>query len=109
MKVARVEDVPRGEKKSYRVLNTRILLVNLKGNFYAVQSKCPHLGNPLFTGRLDVKILWCNNHGSGFDITTGKVVAMPPGVKCISPLKLYPIRIDGSDIIVDVRDLTPDL
>jgi nitrite reductase/ring-hydroxylating ferredoxin subunit len=76
----------------------------LKGKFYAVQSKCPHLSNPLFAGRLDRKILPWDNHSSWFDITTRKVVAMPPGVKCISPLKLCPIRIDGSDIVVDVPD-----
>jgi nitrite reductase/ring-hydroxylating ferredoxin subunit len=104
VKVARIEDILHGQKKSFRVLNTRVLIVNLKGKFYAVQSKCPHLGSPLFTGRLDGKILRCDNHGSGFDITTGKVVAMPPDVKCISPLKVYPIRIDGSDIIVDIPD-----
>jgi nitrite reductase/ring-hydroxylating ferredoxin subunit len=103
-KVAKVEEVPIGTKKSYKASKTRVLIVNLGGILYGLQPVCTHQGNPLFTGRLEGGTLWCENHGAGFEVSTGKVVQTPLGGAHISPLLSYRVWVEGRDIIVEVPE-----
>ena len=40
----------------------------------------------------------CGCHGAQFDVTTGAVLAPP----ALEPLKVYPLRMDGDDLLVEV-------
>jgi len=104
VKVAEVDEFPPGTKKSIKASKTRILLVNASGKIYATQSLCTHLSNPLFTGKLQGNLIWCDKHWASFDVTNGLVKDLPEGGAEIAPLKTYPVHIDGSDIMVDVPD-----
>lgn len=106
VKVAKVSEIPPGTKKSIKASKTRVLLTNVDGKFYATQSVCSHLNNPLFTGRLQGDVIWCDKHWAGFKVTTGEVVKLPDGysLEKIPSLKTYQVRVEGEDIVVDVPE-----
>lgn len=106
VKVAKVSEIRLGEKRSFRASKTRVLVANIDGKFYAVQSVCTHHSNPLFDSKLIGNVLWCSAHYAKFDMTTGEVVSGPEGSDYlkIDRLKTYPVSIDGSDILVEVPE-----
>lgn len=106
VKVAKVSEIPPGTKKSIKASKTRVLVSNVDGKFYATQSVCSHLNNPLFTGRLQGSTIWCDMHWAAFKVITGEVVKLPEGYSMdkIPPLKTYPVRVEGEDIIVEVPE-----
>ena len=86
--VARVDEVPEGERLIVEVGGRSIGVFNIDGEFFALRNRCPHLGGPLCEGEIlglvhssepgDVrfdasrKLLTCPWHGWEFDIKTGQ-------------------------------------
>lgn len=99
-----VDDFPPGTKKSIRASKTRVLLVNVDGTFFATQSLCTHLSNPLFTGKLQGHTIWCDKHWAAFDVRDGTVKELPEGMDKIGPLKTYPVRVEDSKVVVEVPE-----
>ncbi len=106
VKIAKTSDIPPGKMKSLRASKTRVLVVNVAGQFYGVQSVCTHYANPLFEGKLKDNYLWCSNHYAKFDVTNGKVLEQPIGTDYlkIDPLKTYRVTVEGDDIVVEVPE-----
>ena len=75
--VAQVNEVPTGTMKSYSVGGKQILVANIDGKLYAINSVCTHAGGDLSKGKLEGKIVTCPRHGSKFDVTTGKSISGP--------------------------------
>ena len=98
-KVAKVQDLWSGEMISLEVNGERILLVNVENRMYAYADICPHQKSPLSEGTLTDKILRCGRHHWEFDVCSGSGVN--PRNSC---LKLFPVRVDGEDILVDVDE-----
>ncbi len=48
-----------------------LLIKKAAGEIYALANKCPHMGCPLYRGRVDGYILQCPCHDWRFDIRTG--------------------------------------
>jgi 3-phenylpropionate/trans-cinnamate dioxygenase ferredoxin subunit len=105
VKVATVDMLKAGEKKSFPLNNKMILLANVDGAFYALDNKCPHMGGNLAEGDLEGATLACPRHGSKFDVRTGKNVGNAKlafiNVK-VGDAKSYPVRVEGQDILVDL-------
>ena len=80
----------------------RILLVNIDDCIYAYADACPHQKSLLSEGTLTNKIIRCARHHWEFDVCTGSGVN--PRNTC---LRVFPIRVDGPDILVDVDAVTP--
>lgn len=86
--VARVDEVPEGERLIVEVGGREIGIFNIDGEFFALRNRCPHLGGPLCVGEIlglvhssepgDVrfdpsqKLITCPWHGWEFDIKTGQ-------------------------------------
>jgi len=103
--VAAIDDIPAGTIKPFTVGGKEIAIANLRGSFYAIGRKCPHLGGDLSKGSLDGTTIACPRHHARFDVTTGRCLT---GAK-IGPLKLnvkdatvYPVRVEGQRIQVDL-------
>src|SRR5882757_3114405 len=99
-KVAKMEDLWSGEMLGLEVNGERVLLVNVDNRIYAYADICPHQKSPLSEGTLTNKILRCERHHWEFDVCSGSGVN--PRSAC---LKLFPIRVDGEDILVDIDDV----
>jgi len=63
--------------KAVQAGDLQVLIVNVCGNFYAVDALCTHYAGDLSQGKLEGKILTCPVHASRFDVTSGKVVSGP--------------------------------
>ncbi len=73
--VCKVDDVPAGTAKQFKVNGTEIALAHVKdGECYAIGGRCTHLRAQLGKGRLEGTALTCPWHGSQFEVTTGKLL-----------------------------------
>jgi nitrite reductase/ring-hydroxylating ferredoxin subunit len=68
------------------------------GKFYATAEHCTHEDESLEEGWLDGCQIECPRHGAMFDLRTGEAISLP----ATDPLAVYPVRIDGTDIWVEV-------
>lgn len=64
--VGTVSELPPGERKSTKVGDEDVLVVNHKNTIYALSPKCPHLGLPMKTGEIsdDGPCITCKFHGT---------------------------------------------
>jgi toluene monooxygenase system ferredoxin subunit len=96
-KVAKTGDLWSGEMMGLEVNGERILLVNVDNHIYAYADACPHQKSRLSEGTLTDKILRCASHHWEFDVCSGSGVN--PQNFC---LRVFPIRLNGEDILVDI-------
>ena len=95
--VAKREDLWSGEMMGLEVNGKHILLVNIDNHIYAYADACPHQNSRLSEGTLTDKILRCARHQWEFDVCSGSGVN--PQNSC---LRVFPIRINGDDILLDL-------
>ena len=95
--VAKIGELAPGTMKLVEMENRDVVLINLGGEFYAIDNECPHAGCDLVDGNLDGTLLECDCHGSSFNVMTGSV-QNPPAEE---PVKTYPVRIEGDNVLVN--------
>ncbi len=100
-RVASVVDVPAETLKRVDAGRTPICLAHAEdGKFYALNDICTHEEFNLSEGELWGMDVECPQHGSRFNLVTGKVTGLP----AVIPATTYPVTVDGDDLIVDVPD-----
>jgi 3-phenylpropionate/trans-cinnamate dioxygenase ferredoxin subunit len=101
VRVAAVDEIPVESLKAVRVDETEICLAHAEdGNFYAINDVCTHENFLLSMGELFDLDVECPQHGSRFNLLTGKVTGLP----AVIPTKVYPVTVEGSDVFVEVAD-----
>jgi len=86
--VARISDIPPGDRKLFTIAGRPIVVFNIRGEFFALLNRCPHQGASLADGLLtgfvnpskpgkycyerQGEIIRCPWHGWEFDIATGQ-------------------------------------
>ena len=106
IKVANVSEINDGEKMKVSVEDDVILLSCVKGKYYAIKNKCPHMGGSLFDGTLDGYQIKCPRHGSVFDVRTGQSIngAKIAFVKIkVGNTSAYPVKVLKDEILVGVE------
>jgi len=73
-------------------------------SFFAAERACPHEGADLVQGRCTGARLHCPRHLAWFDLHSG---AVSPGWS-FRPLKMYPARRAGNEILVDLASARVD-
>jgi 3-phenylpropionate/trans-cinnamate dioxygenase ferredoxin component len=68
------------------------------GNFYALDDVCTHENFLLSGGELVGYDVECPQHGSRFNVKTGRVTGLP----AVMPAKTYPVTVEGDEVFVDV-------
>ncbi|MGO8807761.1 MAG: Rieske (2Fe-2S) protein [Candidatus Bathyarchaeia archaeon] len=68
----------------------------MRGKFYAVCDKCPHLSAMLSKGTLNDSIVTHPRHFSSFDVTTRRAIS---GTR--SNLQTYVLKLDGNDLLIE--------
>ena len=77
VKVAETSEISAGKMKMVKLEGKEILIANVNGNYFAIGDICTHAGGDLSQGVLEGNVVTCPKHNSKFDVTTGKVVALP--------------------------------
>jgi 3-phenylpropionate/trans-cinnamate dioxygenase ferredoxin component len=79
-----------------------VAVVRFEGEVYAVEDVCSHAEVPLTEGEVEefhgAPTIECYLHGSCFDLRTGE----PTNLPATEPVPVYPVRVDGDDVYVDV-------
>jgi len=109
--VARVDEIPVGERKVVELEGRSIGVFHVQDSFYALRNRCPHQGGPLCEGQLSGfvaaevpgkyeytrkgEILRCPWHGWEFDVKTGQSWFDPEKMR----VRSYEVRVEkGADI-----------
>ncbi len=96
-------DVAKGSVISTEIDGVEIAVVHADDDqFYAVRDECSHASIQLSEGEVDGCTLECWLHGSRFDLRTGE----PTGLPATEPVAVYPVRVEGDDLLVDVTSPT---
>ncbi len=77
-----------------------VCLARSDGEVFAVYDVCSHEDVPLSEGEVDDGTVECWLHGSRFDLRSGK----PTGLPATRPVPVYPVKIDGDDVYVAVKE-----
>lgn len=94
--VARADEIGPGEMRQVRVGRKRICVLNVEGEFFAIDDTCTHEEASLCEGELFGDIVECPLHGAAFNVRTGEVEAFP----AVVPVETYQVRIVDGEIQV---------
>ena len=113
--VCKVDDVPEGSAKQFKVNGTEIALAHVQGaECYAIGGRCTHLRAPLGKGSLEGTVLTCPWHASQFEVTTGNLlrwVQEPPLWRILGALvppflrrgvPSYEVKIEDGQVLVKI-------
>ena len=75
-----------------------ILVVRCGENFYAVEDRCTHDGEPLGGAEVESCEIVCPRHGAHFCLRTGEALTPP----AYEPLRTYPVREEQGRLLVEM-------
>ena len=105
VRTVKASEIATGEIKKLPLGDFGVLIVNVGGQFYAVDALCTHYGGELSEGKLEGHILTCPVHGAKFDITNGKVFSPPTEPldrPIIENLITYPLKVENDEIYIKI-------
>jgi 3-phenylpropionate/trans-cinnamate dioxygenase ferredoxin subunit len=98
-----LEDLTEGKPEAVTVGDVDLALVRSGDEVFAIRDECSHAAIPLSEGDVEsvdgVCTIECWLHGSTFDLRTGKPTTLP----AFEPVAVYPVKLDGDDVLVDVH------
>jgi 3-phenylpropionate/trans-cinnamate dioxygenase ferredoxin subunit len=96
-----LDEIPAGAWRVVEWEDLEIMVVNCKGELFAIEDRCSHDNGPLAEGELheDDCAIECPRHGSLFDLRTGIPITLPAYV----PIDTYPVSIVGDIIKLEVE------
>ena len=98
-RVASVGEVPAESLKRVEAGHTPVCLAHAEdGNFYALNDICTHEEFSLSEGELWAMDVECPQHGSRFNLVTGKVTGLP----AVIPATTYAVTVEGEEVFVEV-------
>ena len=97
--VGKTSDISPGKMQKVTVDGKEILVMNLDGNYFAMNDTCTHAGASLADGKLDGTILTCDWHGAKFDCKTGKLHAFPAKIK---DLDSYKVVVESDNVFLEL-------
>jgi 3-phenylpropionate/trans-cinnamate dioxygenase ferredoxin subunit len=99
VRVCSVDDLPTVGAVQADIDGKRVAIVrDSAGDIHAIDDTCSHANVSLSEGDVEDGEIECWLHGSRFDLRTGK----PTGLPAITPIAVYPVKIDGDDVLVSV-------
>ncbi len=89
-------EVPEAQIVRFEVDGEPRILVRYGDRLYAVYGICTHEEAELAEGDLEDGVLYCPLHGSGFELATGRVTALP----ATKPLPVYDVVVRDGTVYV---------
>ena len=102
VKACALDDVTAGGALRVVIDGVPVAIVRSDGEVYAIKDVCSHANVALSEGEIEDQTIECWLHGSRFDLVTGR----PTGLPATVPVPVYPVKIDGDDILVAVPSKT---
>jgi 3-phenylpropionate/trans-cinnamate dioxygenase ferredoxin component len=99
-----VGDVAPGTALAVEVDGVDVAVVRDGDSWYAIRDECSHAAIALSEGDVEGCEIECWLHGSRFDLRTGK----PTGLPATEPVAVYPVTVQGDDVLVDVHTALND-
>ena len=96
--VAQTSDIGEDEAKQVRIGDLLLAIYNVGGEFYATDDTCTHALASLADGYIEDGCVECPLHAGLFEVSTGKA----QGVPVTEDIKTYPVRVEGTDIYVEI-------
>jgi 3-phenylpropionate/trans-cinnamate dioxygenase ferredoxin component len=98
-RVAAVDELAAESMKRVAAGDIPVCLAHAEdGNYYALNDICTHEEFSLSDGELWGMDVECPQHGSRFNLQTGKVTGLP----AVIAAKTYPVTVEEGDVYVDV-------
>ena len=76
-----------------------VAVVKHDDEVFAIEDECSHAAVPLSDGDVEDCTIECFLHGSRFDLRTGK----PTGLPATEPVPVFPVLINGDDVLIDLN------
>ena len=89
-------EIEPGGFKTVWIDDIEVAIVNVGGEFYAIEDLCTHDGGELTGGIIEGCEIECPRHGARFDVRTGAVLAPP----AYEDIPTYSVRISGGRVEV---------
>ncbi|HMD45416.1 MAG TPA: non-heme iron oxygenase ferredoxin subunit [Acidimicrobiales bacterium] len=98
--LCRREDLAPGQARRFDVGGTRVALVRVGDEFFALSDRCSHEDYSLSDGEVwpDELEIECPRHGSSFDLRTGEPNSLP----ATKPVPVYKVDVVGDDVTVEL-------
>ncbi|WP_069811916.1 bifunctional 3-phenylpropionate/cinnamic acid dioxygenase ferredoxin subunit [Streptomyces sp. TP-A0874] len=93
-----LEELAEDTPKRVELDGTPVCVVRTEGEVFAINDICSHANVSLAEGEVEDCQVECWLHGSSFDLRTGK----PSGPPATRPVPVYPVKIEGDDVLVSV-------
>jgi 3-phenylpropionate/trans-cinnamate dioxygenase ferredoxin subunit len=112
VKLGKVGELEDGAMKSVSTKQGEFLLARVGDNYYAADSRCPHMKGKLAQGTLEGTVVTCPLHGSQFDLKNGKAVRWLRGtgvlarvgraIKAVKDLKTYRVQVEDDQLLIEL-------
>ncbi len=93
-----VSDLPDEGVIGVDLNGTPVAIVRAEGEVFALRDVCSHAEVALSDGEVYDHTIECWLHGSCFDLRTGN----PTGPPATKPVPIYPVKIEGDDVLVSL-------
>jgi nitrite reductase/ring-hydroxylating ferredoxin subunit len=97
--VGKTSDIPAQKSIKTMIDGKEIMVVNIDGNYYAMDDSCTHSGASLSEGKIDGSKVICGWHSAEFDCKTGKLLKFPAKIRDI---KSYKVVIESDNVFVEM-------
>ncbi|MCW5589255.1 MAG: Rieske (2Fe-2S) protein [Legionellales bacterium] len=89
-------DIADQQWKIVSINNLDLAIINLGGEFFAIEDYCTHTGCPFIGEPIENETLVCPWHGARFAIRSGEVLEPP----AYENLHTFPVKIEQDQIFV---------
>ena len=96
--VCKTTQISIGQMKKISVDGKDIVIVNIGGNYFAINDTCTHAGASLSEGKIEDSTIICDWHGAQFDCKNGKLIKFPAK---INDLEMYNVIVEEGNILVE--------
>ncbi len=93
-KIADLNELPDGGRKSIIIDDTPALLLRIGNDYYCLEDRCSHDGQPLTDGAIVAHSIECPRHGARFDLASGAALCMP----ATQPIRAFQVEIRDDGI-----------
>ncbi len=99
-RVCSLDDIAEDGALHVEIGELPVAIVRTGDELFAIEDVCSHAEVPLSEGEIEGTTIECWLHGSRFDLRTGE----PTGPPATVAVPVYPVRVDGSDVLIDSTD-----